>query len=363
MVFVCLSHFTWAATQSLGEGKLFSALMTISMLASPAFLLLSGITLGYVHRQTPGTFPHFKAKLRERGILLLTVAHWSMVPSFFYMAPASHEALRVLPITDTIGVCILVGPALAERMTRRARLVFACALLTLTWSLILTLPLRLSSGARIIEGALFGTLHDPWWFYSFPVVPWFAVYMVGSVIGEKISFRVQAEHRDFSWMFTKWAGGLTAVVLLLQVSALLLVKFAPDSVNIVERLATVTNPFLKYPPTLGYLLTFSAAGLVMAAITARLVEGGHLGRLTSQAAEIGRSSLPIFVVQSYLYYFIAVHVLPPGHLWPLYFLATLGVVYMTARLWLAAGGNELLKLPGWHRHRLPASAAAPAEPA
>jgi uncharacterized membrane protein len=360
MAFVCLSHFTWAAAQSRGQSRLFGSLMTLSMIASPTFLLVSGITLGYIHRQMPGTYAHFRMKLRERGILLLTLAHWAMVPSFFYMAPASHEALRVLPITDTIGVCLLVGPSLTQRLTRSMRLVLATSLLILTWVVIIGSPSG-GSASRIVGGALFGTLKQPWWFYSFPVVPWFGVYLVGTVIGEKISFRVQAERRDFSWTFIKWAGGLTAGLLLLESSAAALATLQPHWTALVGIIATLANPFLKYPPTPGYLLTFSAAGLVMAALTAKLVESGRMRWLTSRASEVGRSSLPIFVVQSYLYYFIELHVLPPRQLWPLYFLATLGVVYLTARLWLAAGGNSLLKLPGWHRYRLRTPAAAPAE--
>jgi uncharacterized membrane protein len=361
MLFVCLSHFTWAASETLGPSRLFGSLMTISMVASPTFLLVSGITLGYVHRQTPGSYGHFKAKLRERGILLLTVAHWAMVPSFFYMAPRAHEALRVLPITDTIGVCLLIGPLLVERVTRRARGVIAAGLLALTWTVILTLPLHPTEATRIVEGALFGAGNNPWWFYSFPVVPWFAVYLLGSVIGEKISFRLQAERRDFSWTFVKWAGGFTIAALLLEIGSAVVITFASERAALAGSLGILANPLLKYPPTVAYLLTYSAAGLVMAAITARLVEGNHLRWLTKRAGEIGRSSLPIFVVQSYLYYFIELHVLPPRHVWPLYFLATLGIVYLTARLWLAAGGNELLRLPGWHRYRLPAPESAPAK--
>jgi hypothetical protein len=82
-----------------------------------------------------------------------------------------------------------------------------------------------------------------------------------------------------------------------------------------------------------------------------MVETKRLTWFTTRAGEIGRASLPVFVVQSYLYYFVELHWLPPTRFWPLYFVATLLVVYVAARIWLAAGGNELLRLPGWRRYR------------
>jgi uncharacterized membrane protein len=360
MVFVCLSHFAWSAEQTLGHTKLFDALMTISMVASPTFLLVSGITLGYAHRQSPAAFTHFKAKLRERGVLLLTVAHWLMVPSFFYMAPSTHQALRVLPITDTIGVCLLIGPPLVERFTRRSRLLIGAGVLLATWLIILTSAAHPGSALRVIEGALFGVERDPWWFYSFPVVPWFGLYVIGSVIGEEISFLASEKRHDFSWTFVKWAGAFTVCAIVLELASVLLITLAPERTTLVNEVSLVTNPYLKYPPAIGYFLTYSATGLIMAAITARVVESGYFQSITRRAAELGRSALPIFVVQSYLYYYIELHVLPPRHFWPLYFLGTLGVVYLTARVWLAAGGNALLKLPGWPRYPVRVE-AAPAE--
>jgi hypothetical protein len=359
MVFVCLSHFSWAAGQRLGENKTFDTLLTLSMLASPTFLLVSGITLGYIRTGSQASYAHFKAKLRERGILLLTVAHWAMVPSFYYMAPRAHEALRVLPITDTIGFCLLFGPLLVERLSPRRRIYTAVALLTVTWAVIFTWPSGGNDVVRAIEGAFFGTLTTPWWFYSFPVVPWFGVYVAGSVIGERISLDLHAKRRNFAWTFVKWAAGFTAVALSLEVASLVVTSLTPLDRHFAAGVEALSTPFRKYPPSIAYLLVYGAVGLLMAAVTARLVEDRRLQWLTNRAAEIGRASLPVFVVQSYLYYFIELHWLPPTRYWPLSFLGSLLLVYLTARLWLAAGGNNLLRIPRWGGHRLVAAKSPP----
>jgi hypothetical protein len=53
-------------------------------------------------------------------------------------------------------------------------------------------------------------------------------------------------------------------------------------------------------------------------------------------------------VQFYLYYVVLV-LWPmrfPAY-WPLYFLGSLLVISAAARVWLALGGNRLIRIPGW----------------
>jgi uncharacterized membrane protein len=350
MVFVCLSHFVWSAIQVLGQTTTFAALMTVSMIASPTFILVSGITLGYVRAANRQSYPALARKLHERGILLLTVVHWAMVPSFRYMAPA-NQALRVLPITDTIGVCILLGPWMVARVNRVGRIVIAASLFALTSIAVLSVPPESSAVVRIIEGALFGFRGSGWWFYSFPVVPWFAFYLIGTVIGEALSAPEHASRSHFSVVLLKWAAGFVIVGLAIEILGVLISRLSAGGRLASEIVELTANPFNKLPPTPAYLMTFGTAALAMAALTAMLIERNRLVWLTTRAREIGRASLVIFVVQSYLYYFLELHWLPPRPFWPAWFLASLVIVQLTARLWLSVGGNDLLRVPGmaWYR--------------
>jgi hypothetical protein len=56
------------------------------------------------------------------------------------------------------------------------------------------------------------------------------------------------------------------------------------------------------------------------------------------------------VLQYFLYYVVAVlWPMRAPRLWPLYFAASLVAVALSARVWLAMGGNRLLQVPGWRR--------------
>lgn len=350
MVLVCLSHFVWSATQTVGETRTFDLLLKLSMIASPAFVLISGITLGYVHESGGAVYSRFAAKLRERGLLLLTVAHLCMLPAFHYLAPSRAEAFRVLPITTTIGLCLLLGPSLVSRLSVRGRVLVGALLIAASWVLVYLTPADPQGTLLdIVKDAVVGARHRSWWFYSFPVLPWFGAYLIGAAVGAGVATASATGSAAVRVLLLKWAAGLVGAAVALELGLLAARLALPSNALLADLGGSVGNPFGKVPPTPAYLLVFGAAGLAMTAVSNVLLERGWLRWLTRRASEIGRSSLVVFVVQSYLYYAIELHWLPPRHVWPLYFLATLGIVLLTARLWLAAGGNKLLVVPGFAR--------------
>lgn len=350
MVLVCLSHFSWSAVQRLGETRTFDSLLTISMVASPTFILVSGITLGYMYAGDADVYRRFTGKLRERGLLLLTVAHLLMIPAFHYMAPTPGEALRVLPITTTIGMCLLLGPTVIVRTSRRHRILLGAVLMVLTWLFLFTSPGD-SQGTALdaVRTALVGARHTSWWFYSFPLMPWLGAYLFGSAVGQNVRAAAR-DGRDLRTLLLRYATWLVALALLIEVLVDGLAIVRPSNPLLKELSQSLASPVSKMPPSPVYLLTFGAAGLTLTALADLLIDRSWLRALTRRLGEIGRSSLPVFVVQSYLYYMIELHVLPPGRrTWPLYFLVSLAVVYAAARLWLRLGGNRLLVMPGYGR--------------
>src|SRR5947209_17006849 len=66
MFFVCLSHFAGAYLWKHGiRGADFLA--TVSMIASPSFVLISGMTLGFLGALNPQSLPHLRVRLLDRG--------------------------------------------------------------------------------------------------------------------------------------------------------------------------------------------------------------------------------------------------------------------------------------------------------
>ena len=350
MILVCLSHFTWSAVQGLGETRTFGWLLIIGMVASPTFILVSGITLGYMYAGEAEAYRHFVGKLRERGLLLLTAAHLLMIPAFHYMAPTPRHALRVLPITTTIGICLLVGPTAVVHMSRRQRIIFGGVLITLSWLLLFASPSD-SQGTTLdaVRGALIGARGTSWWFYSFPVMPWLGAYLFGSAVGQEVRVMAQ-DGRGLRALLLRYAVWLVSLALLIEILVNGLAFARPSNHLLLELSRSAASSLSKVPPSPVYFLTFGAAGLTLTALADLLLDRAWLRPLTDRLGEIGRSSLPVFVVQSYLYYMVELHLLPPGRRsWPLEYLVSLAFVYATARLWLRLGGNRLLVMPGYAR--------------
>jgi hypothetical protein len=329
--------------QTLGPLHGIGLTITATMIAAPTFMLVSGITLGYVYTTSPGAYAGFSSKLFERGIFLLTFAHLLLLPSRIYLAP-NLAALRSVEMTDTIGFCIVIGPYVVTRLRAAKRLLLSAALVGGVWALILMVPDAGSSVLRALQHGLIGHRDLNWWYSSFPLIPWFGVYLLGTVVGERL-LPVKESTKDHNVrVLLRWAAGLAILAVLLELTTTAAPSAGwPDHTALILWAKKLGNPFGKFPPSPAYLLVFSSAGLTLVALTSFFVDRG-LGRwLSDQALVIGRASLFVFIIQSYLYYLIEVHWLHPlSRSWPLAFAGSLVVVFVMAKAWLALGGNRLL---------------------
>jgi len=351
MLFVCLAHVAESVALVSGPSRLLGRAVRVSMVASPTFMLISGMLLGYMATQGEARLRRFSDKLRERGLFLLTIGHALMLPPFEHMADRPSDFWRFLLITDAIGFSLLVGPSVVRRLGARARAWLAVGLLALPWAIILLVPPAQSRFWFFLRTTLIGGHQRDWWLYSFPLVPWFAVYLAGTVLGERLAAAraargSAAETRQLaSWSAVGMIG--TALVALLRRSLRLLF---PGAIPLHHVLAHLGSPFQKHPPGPGYVLGYGTLGLAMMAGLSWSVEHGHLPRAIAALAKLGQASLAIFVLQFYLFY-TAVFAIGPAirHFWVLYLLAGYGVLLLAAHLWLRAGGNRLLRVPGFRR--------------
>ena len=175
MLFVLLSHFgsTFFPDQS---ARLPNAMRVIGMVASPSFVLINGILIGFLQRiRSVDNYNQLKRLFVDRGLFLLTVGHLLLMGS---EAPA-NGLQTFFWITDTIAACILVTPILAERLSARNRVAVGLAAYFLSAVMIDTWQPHAEVG-EFIKEAFAGSLNPVVYNCSFPILPWFAVNCMGS---------------------------------------------------------------------------------------------------------------------------------------------------------------------------------------
>lgn len=227
------------ADQPLGQG-LTIVLGTVAHIASPIFVLLTGVSLAYFvasrqRKQRPES--EVDSYLLKRGALLLFLG--IAIDSFRFVPP------RWTLDPDILGMFgMSLWLLIPLRRLSPAGLYLVAAVLTASVQAYLVVR-GSGDGAGWIEG-WFLTTRGPGRGLIFPILPWLPVILLGFASG-----RLVAEGR----VSLEVTGLRLAGVLLALGSGLYLVGY----------------PFLfrKYPPTLDYLLPYVAAGFVLLALHAR----------------------------------------------------------------------------------------------
>ena len=340
MFLVCLSHFGlvyFRNTQT--ETK--EIIERIGMIASPTFILISGLLLGFLYQTRGRERRQMQRKLFDKGLFLLTIGHAVMVGAYIYYWGSLGDALCQEFITDSIGVCIMIGPLLVVGLTLSSRLLLSLALYSLSWLIIWYWHPRLIP-LEIIEEVMFGAFGVPLWLHhSFPLVPWFSLYLAATCIGEQVGiFALANDASAIKSLLTRLALGCLFISLLLKSGYLLFVTSSatpPDSL-----LWAVTRPFQKLPPSPGYFAFYGGMGLL---ILRGFIELEHIntGRILLKVASIvGQTSLFAFFVQSYLYFTVLDALSSPQTpFWPLYFLGSFALLCVACMMWHARGWNRL----------------------
>ena len=350
MVFVCLSHFGFEYFRRFEELPENQIIRIVTMIASPTFMLISGMMLGLLYHTRPKGFSDAARALAGRGIFLLTVGHALILISCIPRAGGLSAAISRGFITDAIGVAIIVGPQVIRWLSRRERL--ALALLLYCVGMLMALAWHPDGGyADSVRYLLGGPgIGDPR--FNFPLLQWVAVYLGGTIIGE--------------WMGRQYLSGAAPRVErgliqlgILGVSAGLLIKvgyLALRSSGVLERAVdatyVLTTPLSKLPPSPAYLLFFGGLGLIMTGGLLAANRIGRLGRLIDWLSDLGRASLFAFLLQFYVYYLGFYYLrLPYSLAWPIYFAVSLFLIMLASRWWLARGWNRVFDVTRWFSGR------------
>lgn len=357
MVFVCLSHFAavYLSPQRIGIASL---LTTVSMIASPAFMIASGMTTGCLAVMHPRDMPRLRRVNLDRGVFLLVVGH-AVLAGALLGTHSIGSAYTMGFITDTIAIAIIVGPRVVGRLSSRSRLIVACALYFVSWLVVAgwepaNTPLTLAKRFAVGElPALPHTAQPP----MFPVFPWFAVYLLGTVLGEHFGFFLRSTREDLARRLlvrTGAAAMLGGLVLYLAARNAAALGLTPSSA---EALNQLTSPTYKTPPGLAYLLYFGGCGLIVLWLLLQLEARGRARQLLGVLRRFGQASLPIFLLQEYLYFMLLRWwALPYTSVWPVLYLASLTPLIAIAVMWCRVDGNRfltvgLLRLIEWRTAR------------
>ncbi len=340
MLFVLLSHFAFNYFSK--DDAALSLMTLVGMIASPTFVIINGMLLGVFYRTRTRDFERFRTIVTDRGLFLLTLGH------FLVLLSHATYAVRFVSITDAVGVCMLISPWLVTTLTPRARLLLSLAAYALTlvvvlyWNPTQHYPL-------VLKETFFGRIGPGVYVYAFPILPWFALDLAATVLGERLGAcsaegNPRAMHRLLHQTAVMSAG--IAVVLNLTYHAVRQHGYA-------TALATheVGSPFAKTPPSLVYFLFYGSLGLVLISVCLRLASNDRMAGVYRGLVTIGQTSFAVFVIQFFVY-FTVLHAMRP-HLpwawaWPVYFVLSIVATLVPALGWRRAGYNRFLTV-GYRR--------------
>ena len=353
MLFVCLSHFSGnylassvnAASSSTLSRSVWVA-TTMSMIASPTFVAVSALVVGYLYRLHPAAMPELRRKLIDRGLFLLLIGHIIQVPAYAEPGKMS-DGLRVLLITDVIAVAIIIGPTVLTRTAPASRILGGVALMASSWLASAFWEPGAAAGRLVARYAL-GLVDSTGGFVGFPPVPWLGVYLLMTVVGERLGEHAREGEFERSELVLVRIGAAsmaTGAAFALARGVLRVVDPAFVAGHGGLSLWSVSH---KFPPGPVYLLFFGGAGLMLISRAFALSRASSMEYLTRPIAALGRASFFVFVLQGYLYYLV----LPPLHLpypalWPGYYAVTIVLLVGAARVWDHFDGNRYLTIGLW----------------
>lgn len=347
MLFVCLSHFTGDYLLRTGPTQLADYLGAVSMIASPTFVIVSGMVVGFLARTNPNGFAQLRVKLVDRGIFLLLFGHLFLTLTEI-PAPANFaHVYRTSFITDAIGVSIIFGPWLVASVRPQRRIALAAMIFIANWLLIAFWhPVGVASVAKTYLIGLTGDAGQVSVIPVFPIVPWFAVYLAATVLGGRIGTMYLRDERRAAHELI--AGiGISSVIPAGVFYAVIMTLRASDKgyAHLSSAFLTLVSIYGKFPPGIVYLGFFGGAGLLLLAIVFEIDRKAKMAVVMQTLRSMGRASLLIFTVQYALYRSVLPHLhLPYTPLWPLLFALSIILLAWLATIWENHDGNRFLSV-------------------
>jgi len=300
MLLVCVVHFLDIYPWRGGESDwFFQPIVWTCRTASPMFVLLSGILLGYQFTARKTQFGTFRIHLLDRALFTATVGHVVLALSLAERM-GLVTALSRGYITDTLVFCVICGVYLISVTGGNIRLIIGMFLGLGSWYLCLAWtpdnPILL-----LIKSVLIGQPLESESVFNWPLFPWLGLYLVGSSVGEWIG------HFNFQdlWLASRRLFRVSATVVSgaigLQVVRVLMRQF--DLLSPAGAWYQYIPNFSKHPPGSLYFLFYGGVSLLILSALLAANNRPLRDRICTRFLEpIGRNSLTIFITQFFLYY-------------------------------------------------------------
>ena len=335
MLGVFLSHFAYGYFHRGVTVSYLPWLVNMAMFASPMFMMISGLVLGFLYETHKEDFGRIRQKLVVRGLFLMGIGHILIVIAHIPAAGSIVGALHWCFITDIIGMNLVIGSLLIGLIQPRERIAFGALLYV--FSIVVWFTWHPTDFAlRVFKEMVFGEEYGKGVFTDFfPLIPWFSLYFVSSCIGEKLGrYHLQNNTTRMATLVLKVALVSLCSVFCLKAGFFLLNQWhvLPDPVSSFRVLLSL---FHKRPPFPGYFLFFGGVGLFL---LSTLLRFGRQDRFLREFSEVmitmGRTSLFVFIVQFYVYYGVFTELrLPYSGFWPVYFVASIAFILLLSKMW------------------------------
>ena len=343
MLFVCLAHFANAYHFTSGADESGGYIVLVGLLASPTFVTVSGFVAGFLAVTRSASFPQLREKLIDRGVFLLLVGHAVLALTGLLTSRGFVAAYRVGYITDVVGFAVILGPWLVTTLPARSRLLLAAVIFAGSWAAVF---MWMPTGVGAIEKQYLIGAPNPadWSSGYFPLIPWFAVYLVGTTIGQRLGMHYLAKNPIKGHQFIAKVGVASLGFAIFIKGSVLIIKLAvPGLASAHPALVFSMSEYQKFPPGIVYLTFFGGAGMLLVSGVLEMVRRGIQPFLLNQLRQLGLASLFVYVLQFYLYAVLLRSLkLPYSPFWPLLFFVSIVVLTLAARVWNRYESNRFL---------------------
>jgi hypothetical protein len=300
MVLVLLQHSYQSANYSLILPSIDLFIWGVTYCAAIAFVSISGIMFSYFLYINPQWIPIYRHYASRAAFLILAVHPViNLMSCSFRLAGKGYpeggsHLLKMIfldfPITDTIGVCMLLSPVFIIRLSTLKRVVFIVTMLIMT-IYIRAFITPANPEMVMLKEALFGTLGIPKMFW-FSLCPWFAIFLTGSFMGQAMA-RLKQGTLQFNLLIRKmkWTGSILLLLSLFLTASYKIIKMSLGDGS--------TLLYASYPGQTTTLLPGYLAVLIwlLAAMMHRIEISRRYDRFIWYLSIIGRTSLFFYVIQ------------------------------------------------------------------
>jgi uncharacterized membrane protein len=302
MVLVILQH-SYLSTNMTSIPKFIDMLVwSITALAAVAFVSISGAMYSYFLYIQPDWRLAYRRYAGRALFLLLAVHPMINLTSCCFRLSGTGTASGFrqvmadlfldFPITDTIGLCMLLTPLIILSFNTLQRFMIIVGMLLIT-VLIRALVIPADPHVQILKEALFGGLSLPKVFW-FPLIPWIAIFLTGSFVGQGMMRLRQGSLKVQHLIQALNTGGCALAVS--YVVLMIGYKFIKMywGVHWNQDIMLAISPSQTTTMLPGYLAVLS---WLLAALIHRIDVSGHYDRLAWFLSISGRTSLFTYVVQ------------------------------------------------------------------